>query len=450
MEQEVHKEIFYTRQQLARLIWPLLLEQFLAVTMGLADTFMVSGVSEAAVSSVSLVDTLNVLVFQILSALASGGAVVVSQYMGQKNIRRMKKCSAQLYSVLLIGTTVIMLIAAVGNRSILRFVFGSIDSHVMEYAQIYFLISAVSYPFMGAYSAGAALFRAQGNSKVSMKASLVMNVINIVGNALLIYGFRMGVLGAAVATLAGRVFSAVWVTMQQQKADNPFRIDQISDLKPERDQIRPILVIGIPSGLENGMFQIGKLCVSSLTATLGTSAIAANAVANTVATVANIPGNTIGLAVIPVIGRCLGAGDKEQANRYARQLMMLAAVGLAGMNIAVYATIPAVAAAYHLTYAAKEMCIAVIRLFCIFSIFFWALSFTLPQILRSGGDAKFTMSVSILSMWIFRVVLSYLFVLKMDMGLMGVWLGMCIDWICRSIFFGIRFRGGKWMEHKVI
>ncbi len=450
MEQEVHKEIFYTRQQLARLIWPLLLEQFLAVTMGLADTFMVSGVSEAAVSSVSLVDTLNVLVFQILSALASGGAVVVSQYMGQKNIRRMKKCSAQLYSVLLIGTTVIMLIAAVGNRSILRFVFGSIDSHVMEYAQIYFLISAVSYPFMGAYSAGAALFRAQGNSKVSMKASLVMNVINIVGNALLIYGFRMGVLGAAVATLAGRVFSAVWVTMQQQKADNPFRIDQISDLKPERDQIRPILVIGIPSGLENGMFQIGKLCVSSLTATLGTSAIAANAVANTVATVANIPGNTIGLAVIPVIGRCLGAGDKEQANRYARQLMMLAAVGLAGMNIAVYATIPSVAAAYHLTYAAKEMCIAVIRLFCIFSIFFWALSFTLPQILRSGGDAKFTMSVSILSMWIFRVVLSYLFVLKMDMGLMGVWLGMCIDWICRSIFFGIRFRGGKWMEHKVI
>lgn len=450
MEQEVHKEIFYTRQQLARLIWPLLLEQFLAVTMGLADTFMVSGVSEAAVSSVSLVDTLNVLVFQILSALASGGAVVVSQYMGQKNIRRMKKCSAQLYSVLLIGTTVIMLIAAVGNRSILRFVFGSIDSHVMEYAQTYFLISAVSYPFMGAYSAGAALFRAQGNSKVSMKASLVMNVINIVGNALLIYGFRMGVLGAAVATLTGRVFSAVWVTMQQQKADNPFRIDQISDLKPERDQIRPILVIGIPSGLENGMFQIGKLCVSSLTATLGTSAIAANAVANTVATVANIPGNTIGLAVIPVIGRCLGAGDKEQANRYARQLMMLAAVGLAGMNIAVYATIPAVAAAYHLTYAAKEMCIAVIRLFCIFSIFFWALSFTLPQILRSGGDAKFTMSVSILSMWIFRVVLSYLFVLKMDMGLMGVWLGMCIDWICRSIFFGIRFRGGKWMEHKVI
>lgn len=450
MEKEVHKEMFYTRQQLARLIWPLLLEQFLAVTMGLADTFMVSSVSEAAVSSVSLVDTLNVLVFQILSALASGGAVVVSQYMGQKNIQRMKKCSAQLYSVLLISTVAVMLVAFAGSRGILRFVFGSIDSHVMGYAQTYFLISAVSYPFMGAYSAGAALFRAQGNSKVSMKASLVMNVINIFGNALLIYGFGMGVLGAALATLVGRIFSAVWVTLQQQKPDHPFRIDKIADLRPERDQIRPILIIGIPSGLENGMFQIGKLCVSSLTATLGTSAIAANAVANTVATVANIPGNTIGLAVIPVIGRCLGAGDRKQANYYAKLLLALAAVGLAGMNVAVYVSIPAVAEAYHLTMAAKEMCIEVIRLFCIFSIFFWALSFTLPQVLRSGGDAKYTMSISILSMWIFRVVLSYFFVLQMDMGLLGVWLGMCIDWICRSIFFVIRFLNGKWMAHKVI
>ena len=218
--------------------------------MGLADTFMASSVSEAAVSSVSLVDTLNVLVFQVLSALASGGAVVVSQYMGQKNYRQMRKCSAQLYSVLLIGTSVVMLAAMAGGKSALRLIFGSIDASVMQNAQIYFFISALSYPFMGAYNAGAALFRAQGNSKVSMKASLVMNVMNILGNALLIYGFQMGVLGAALATLAGRIFSAVWVTMQQQKKDNPYRIERLADLRPNREQIRPILVIGIPSGLE--------------------------------------------------------------------------------------------------------------------------------------------------------------------------------------------------------
>lgn len=257
----------------------------------------------------------------------------------------------------------------IGSRAILRAIFGAIDAQVMGYAQIYFLISAVSYPFMGAYNAGAALFRAQGNSKVSMKASLVMNVMNIAGNAMLIYGLHMGVLGAALATLAGRMFSAVWVTMQLQKPQHPFRISRIADMKPDRNQIRPILLIGVPSGLENGMFQIGKLCVSSLTATLGTSAIAANAVANTVATVANIPGNTIGLAVIPVIGRCLGAGEKGQAKQYARLLLALAAVGLAVMNIAVYVGISVVAGAYHLTPEAKQMCIAVIRLFCVFSIF---------------------------------------------------------------------------------
>lgn len=450
MGQEGNRDPLYTRQQLAKLLWPLLLEQFLAVTMGFADTFMVSGISEAAVSSVSLVDTLNVLVFQILAALATGGAVVVSQYMGQKNIGQMKKCSAQLYSVLLLSTSIVMAVAAVASKAILRLIFGSIDSQVMAYAQIYFFISAASYPFMGVYNAGAALFRAQGNSKISMKASLVMNVINILGNALLIYGFRMGVLGAALATFVGRVFAAVWVTVQQQKADNPFRIERMADLKPERRQIRPILALGVPSGLENGMFQIGKLCVSSLTATLGTSAIAANAVANAVATVSNIPGNTIGLAAIPVIGQCLGAGDKKQAKSYAKLLLGAAIVGLAIMNVAIYFCIPMVAGAFRLTKAAKEMCITVIRLFNLFSIFFWAISFTLPQILRSGGDAKYTMCVSILSMWAFRVVLSYFFVREMDMGLVGVWLGMCMDWICRSVFFGIRFWGGKWMEHKVI
>ncbi len=450
MKQELRKKSLYSRQQLMQLIWPLLLEQILSMTMGLADTYMVSSVGEAAVSSVSLVDTLNILVFQILSALASGGAVVVSQYIGRHNKKYAAKSAAQLYSVLLLSTVAVMILSFLGSRSILRMLFGRIDEDVMSYAQIYFLISAVSYPFMGAYNAGAALFRAQGDSKISMKASLVMNVINISGNALLIYQLNMGVLGAALATLAGRVFAAVWVTLRHQKADNPLRIEKMRDLRPEREHVRPILRIGVPTGLENGMFQIGKLCVSSLTSTLGTSAIAANAVANTVSAMANIPGNTMNLAIIPVIGQCLGAGEKEQAKRYARLLLGIAVLGLAVTNITAYISITYVAGAFHLTKAAKSMCVTVIHWFDLFSIFFWAMSFTMPHILRSGGDAKYTMTVSILSMWIFRVVLSYYFVLKMDMGLTGVWFGMFIDWICRSVFFGIRFLSGKWMEHHVI
>ena len=280
---------------MVNLVLPMLLEQVLSVTMGMADTLMVSGVGEAAVSSVSLVDSINILIIQILAALATGGAVIGSQYLGRRDAENARRSAAQLYTVLAVSTVAVMVLSLAFCRPILRGVFGQIDDDVMRYAQQYFIVSAISYPFIGAYNAGAALFRAQGNSRISMLASLVMNVINICGNALLIYGFGMGVLGAALATLVGRIFAAVWVFRQQQQFENPLRIGSLAEMRPEKEMILRILNIGIPSGLENGMFQIGKLCVSSLTSTLGTSAIAANAVANSITSLATIPGNTMSL-----------------------------------------------------------------------------------------------------------------------------------------------------------
>ncbi len=294
------KAPLFTRSALVALIWPLFLEQTLSVTMGMADTLMVAGVGEAAVSSVSLVDSLNILIIQILAALATGGAVVASQYMGRRDQESAQRSAAQLYSVLAISTVAVGVLCLALSRPILRGVFGSIDDEVMHYAQQYFIISAISYPFIGLYNGGAALFRAQGNSRISMLASLVMDVINIGGNALLIYGFGMGVVGAALATLIGRVFAAVWILWQNQNIHNPLRVAGFADLRPRKEPIMKVLAIGVPSGLENGMFQIGKLCVSSLTSTLGTAAIAANAVANSVCTAANVPGATVNLAMIPV------------------------------------------------------------------------------------------------------------------------------------------------------
>ena len=440
----------FTKRALFTLIWPLLLEQTLSVTMGMADTLMVSGVGEAAVSSVSLVDSLNILFIQILSALATGGAVIASQYLGRKDEDSASRSAAQLYSVLGISTIALGVICMLLSRPILRMVFGSIDDDVMRFAQQYFLISAVSYPFIGLYNGGAALFRAQGNSRISMLASLVMNVINIAGNAVLIYGFGMGVIGAALATLIGRVFAAVFILWQNQNMHNPLRVQHFADLRPRRKPIMQILSIGIPSGLENGMFQIGKLCVSSLTSTLGTSAIAANAVANSVTTLANIPGNTMSLAMIPVIGQCLGAGDKKQAKHYAVTLLGIAVSGLAITNVLLFILMPEVVTWFSLSPEAAALCTTVVHMFNVISIFFWATSFTLPNALRAGGDAKFTMTVSIISMWLFRVILSYVFVLQFHLGLPGVWMGMFADWICRSLCFLVRFVRGKWMDHKVI
>ena len=446
----MNKEKLFDPASLRALLLPLLLEQFLAVSMGMADTIMVSSVGEAAISGVSLVDGVNTLILQVLAALATGGAVIASQYLGRRDTRNARRAASQLYFTLFVSTSTAALLVMALCRPMLRAVFGAIEEDVMRFAQTYFFVSAVSYPFMGIYNAGAALFRAQGNSRISMYASLVMNVINILGNALLIFAFHLGVLGAALATLAGRVFAAVYVTLQLQRPGNPMRISALAQLRPDGAYIRRILAIGVPNGLENGMFHFGKLILSSLVSTLGTASIAANAVANSLSSMANIPGNAVSLAMTPVIGRCLGAGRRDEAKRCTLQLMKIACTGLLLTNALLFVLIPYLTSWFSLSQEAAEIAVFVQRSFNVVSVVFWAGSFTLPNALRAGGDAKFTMTVSMISMWLFRVLACYVFVLHMHMGLFGVWLGMYIDWVCRMLCFVLRFVSGKWMDHKVI
>ena len=342
-------------------------------------------------------------------------------------------------------------VVVVGRHAILRGIFGSIDADVMRYAETYFLLSALSYPFIGLYNAGAALFRAQGNSKVSMMSSLVMNVVNIGGNAILIFGFGMGVLGAALASLISRAIACIAVLFLLQKPGCMLRIEGLAALRPNGRLIQRILRVGIPAGIENGMFQIGKLSVASLTSTLGTAAIAANAVANTTSTFLNIPASAVGLAVLTVVGQCLGAGEKEQAVWYARRLLLLAYAGAWIMNLSAFFFADKLALAlFHLSPEAQAMALQVMQWFNLFSIFFWPSSFTLPNILRAAGDASFTMSVSIVSMWVFRVGFCYLMVLCFHGQLLSIWMGMFLDWVFRSVCFMVRFVRGKWLEQHVI
>ena len=417
-----HKPPMFTRQQLIALLLPLIAEQALSVTIGLADTLMVSSVGEAAVSGVSLVDSFNTLMIQIMSALATGGAVVTSQYIGHQ-----------------------------ARHAILRGIFGSIDVDVMRYAETYFLLSALSYPFIGLYNAGAALFRAQGNSKISMMSSLVMNVVNIGGNAVLIYGFKMGVMGAALASLVSRAIACVAVLYLLQRPACPLRVDSLQALAPKARLIQQILRVGIPAGIENGMFQIGKLSVSSLTSTLGTAAIAANAVANTTTTFLNIPANAVGMAALTVVGQCLGAGEKDQAVYYSRRLMLFAYCGAWFMNLSAFLFANKFALGlFSLSPEAYAMALEVMVWFNIVSLFIWPSSFTMPNILRAAGDARFTMTVSIVSMWAFRVGFCYLCVLAFHGGLLAIWMGMYLDWAFRSLCFFVRFVRGKWLEQQVI
>ena len=431
-----HKPPLFTRQQLIALLLPLIAEQALSVTIGLADTLMVSSVGEAAVSGVSLVDSFNTLMIQIMSALATGGAVVTSQYIGRQEPRDARNAAAQILFILSSFSLLVAAVVVVGRHAILQGIFGSIDADVMHYAETYFLLSALSYPFIGLYNAGAALFRAQGNSKISMLSSLVMNVVNIGGNAVLIYGFKMGVMGAALASLVSRAIACFAVLYLLQKPDCPLRVDGLRALAPKARLIRQILRVGIPAGIENGMFQIGKLSVSSLTSTLGTAAIAANAV---------------GMAALTVVGQCLGAGEKDQAVYYSRRLMLFAYCGAWFMNLSAFLFANKFALGlFNLSPEAYAMALEVMVWFNIVSLFIWPSSFTMPNILRAAGDARFTMTVSIVSMWAFRVGFCYLCVLAFHGGLLAIWMGMYLDWAFRSLCFFVRFVRGKWLEQNVI
>ena len=377
--------------------------------------------------------------------------MVTSQYIGHREPKNAKAAAAQILFVLASFSLVVAAVVAVGRHAILRGIFGSIDADVMRYAETYFLLSALSYPFIGLYNAGAALFRAQGNSKISMLSSLVMNVINIGGNAVLIYGFGMGVLGAALASLVSRAVSCLVVLWLLQRPACPLRVDGLRALAPDGGLIRRILRVGIPAGIENGMFQIGKLSVSSLTSTLGTAAIAANAVANTASTFLNIPANAVGMAALTVVGQCLGAGEKEQAVYYSRRLLLTAYCGAWVMNLSAFLFANRFAISlFNLSPEAQTMALQVMVWFNFVSLFFWPSSFTLPNILRAAGDARFTMAVSILSMWVFRVGFCYVMVLGFHGRLLSIWMGMFLDWVFRSLCFFVRFARGRWMEQSVI
>lgn len=436
--------------RLKRLIIPLIIEQILAVTIGMSDTVMVSSVGEAAVSGLSLVDTINILLINIFAALATGGAVVCSQYLGNRDRENACLSAKQLILSTGILAIIIMLVVFVACTSILQFVFGNVDSEVMMNAKIYFQISAWSYPFIALYNSGAALFRSMGNSKISMYTSLFMNAFNIVGNALFIYVFHMGVAGAAISSLIARILGACFMLYLLRNKDNMIFVSGYRQAKIRFDMIRKIMVIGLPNGLENGMFQIGKILVQGFIAGFGTAAIAANAIANNIAQIEIIPGAAIGLAMITVVGQCVGANDYIQAKVYIRKMMKIAYISMAILNIVVMLLIPILLDIYQLSEETAAVAWQLLLCHSIFAMLLWPASFTFPNALRAAGDVRFTMLVSIVSMWLCRIMLSYLLGNVMNLGVLGIWLAMCCDWLFRIVWFVWRYFSNRWMTKRLI
>ena len=418
------------------------------MTIGMADTIMVTSVGEHAVSGVSLVDNISTLLINVFSALATGGAVVAAQYLGSRDEENACSAAKQLFYAIGALSAATMAVCLLFREPILRLVFGHLEDNVMEAAMTYFLLTAISYPLLAIYNAGAALFRAMGNSKVSMLASLLMNIVNIGLNAILIYGADIGVAGAGFGTLFSRLAGAALMTWLICQHGHRIHIDRLLRFEFRGQLVKKILRIGVPNGLENGMFQIGKLLVLGLVTPLGTSATAANAIANSVAGVVNVPGNAISLSLITVVGQCMGAGDAKQASGYTKKLMAVVYLFMGTLSVLLFFLAAPVVGLFGLTAGAAAMAVEVLRWCAVFDLIFWPMAFSLPNALRASGDAKFTMIVSMCSMWIFRIGFSFLLVPQI--GLLGVWVSMFIDWIVRAVVFFIRFLSGRWKTKKVI
>ena len=434
----------YSNADLKKLILPLIMEQLLAILVGMLDTVMISGVGEAAVSGVSLVDNINILVIQVFSALATGGAVVAGHALGQRREEEAGRSAWQMVLFLLYASAVTTVVLLGAHRSILRAIFGQVEAGVMSSATTYLIITGLSICPLALYNGCAALFRAMGNSKITMYISLLMNLLNLIGNATLIYGFKMGVAGAAISTTLSRTVAAGMIFYLLFQEGRVIHFRHRVTAKMDFGLIKRILYIGVPNGLENSLFQLGKILLLSLVSTFGTSAIAANAVCGTIANFNILPGMAINLALLSVASYCIGAGDFEQTRYYTKKLMHLTNLCMIVVSVLMIILCRAMLLLYHLTPETEELAVQVIRFHAFMCMFAWVPSFTLPNTLRAAGDVMWTMAISIVSMWVFRIGTAYFFSNVFHLELIGIWIAMTIDWMFRGACYWMRFRRGKW------
>ena len=450
MEKNNSEKHLFSNHDLWMLLVPLVVEQLLNSLMGTADSIMVSNVGSAAISAVSLVDSINILVIQAFYALAAGGTIVCSQYIGQRDKENAEESARQLVFVVASISTAVMAVCLLTRGPLLRLIFGSVEADVMEAARIYFFYTALSFPFIALYDAGSSIYRAQGNTRLPMTIAVVSNGLNIAGNAVLIWGFHLGVAGAAIATLGSRVISAVVVLAFLRDPKQEIAVYGYGRIRPDGQRIRRILSLGIPNGIENAMFQFGKLAIQSTVSTLGTIAIAAQAMTNILENLNGIAAIGIGIGMMTVVGQCLGAGRQDEAIYYIKKLSVIAEVVIIGCCALVYILTRPVTMLGGMEPESAKMCFYMIGWITVVKPIVWTLAFVPAYGMRAAGDVRFSMILSCISMWLFRVTLCIYLCRVHGFGPIAVWIGMFTDWTVRGIVFTIRFKSRRWLAHEVV
>ena len=439
----------WNNRALFRLLWPLIIEQLLALTMGVADTVMVSSTGEYAVSAVNIIDNINNLLVIAFMALSTGGAVVCSQYIGRQDAANARLASRQLVYSVTIVSVVITLLALVLRKPAIGFFYGKIEEDVMGAAMTYFLFSAFSYPALGLYNACAALYRSAGNSQVPMKIALLINVLKIGFNAVLIYGLGMGVAGAALSTLLCRAAAAVILILKLTRLRNsPVSLSGILDMRLVPSMIRRILRIGVPTGLESSMFQFGRLLTQRIFPIFGTGVMAANAVAGVLNSISFMTGNAYCMALLTVVSQCIGAGDYDAAKKHAAKLVKITWITIFIISGLTFVFREFLAGLFNLSPEALGTAKIFLSIHCVSMAIGWTFSFAIPNALRAAGDAKYVMIVATVSMWVVRVSAAYFLAFTLKIGPAAVWIAMGLDFISRGVCYVLRWRRGKWQKAK--
>ncbi len=435
----------FSDRSLVKLIIPLVIEQGLTILVGMADGVMVSSVGEAAISGVSLVDMINAVILVLFAALATGGSVVTSQFVGARNLEQAKRSVGQLVLMAIALGVLTMVPCLVFDRELILLCFGAIEPDVLEAGLQYLRITALSFPFIALYNAGGAIYRSMGNSKAPMQASLLMNVINVAGNAFCIYVLKWGVYGVAIPTLISRAAAGIYMLVLIRKPDLELRLTWEGMNHIEHKMMGSILRIGVPSACENCFFSLGRLIVASMITIFGTSQVSANAVAGNIDRLGIIIGQAMGLAMVTVVGQCVGARDTDQATFYIRKLLKwcYAAQGICNLLIVLFVG-PLVDLYSTLEPETRALAMTLSTIHASCAILFWPASFVLPNALRASNDVKFTMWVGIGSMLMCRIFGSWVLCVQLELGAVGVWIAMILDWLCRISFFVPRTISGKW------
>ena len=440
----------FSRGDLKRLILPLFFEQLLVMLVGVADTFMVSFAGDAAVSGVSLVNMFVTFFIYVFTALAAGGAVVVSQYIGRRERENATHTAGQLLTVSVLASALCTAIILLWNRPILRLLFGRVEDDVMAACVTYQRIMAYSFVPLGVYNAGAALCRSINRTGVTLKISIIANVINVVGNAVGIFALHAGVAGVAWPSFLSRLFSAAAVTWFCRKASNPVSYAARNIFTWDGGAMKRILRIAVPNSVENGAFQLIKIALSSITAMFGTAQIAANGIAQTIWSLAALMVVTMGPVYITVIGQCMGAGDVEDADHYFKKLTKLTFFAAVAWNILILALTPLIMRLYPLSDEITGLVVRLVLIHNIFNATVFPFGGALPNGLRAAGDVRFTMIVGVASTVCVRLLLSVVFGIWMNLGVIGIAWAMVCDWIARAIIFTLRWRRGKWKTMRVV